>query len=468
MDGANRTQPGGTLTVAVLIIARIRRTSLVFVPRNEERRTVIRSSMLALLLAILPAAQVRADLADYVQRPEPKFAWKLIRKIEAPDGIIFDLELVSQVWQDIPWQHQLQIYQPKGVAPSATMLLYNTGGKSSVGNIFFGMEVARKTKTPVAILYGIPNQPLFDGKREDALIAETFVRYLETRDGNWPLLFPMVKSVVKAMDAVQAFAKEEWKQPVKQFVISGASKRGWTTWLTAAADPRVKAIAPFVIDTLNMVEQMEYQKKSFGVYSDMLRDYTARKLVPIPPTDEAKKLWSMIDPYFYRAKLTMPKLMINGNNDPYWTVDALNLYWDGLTGEKYVTYVPNAGHNLQEPDGNRTRALNSLSAFVRHQVTDRPLPKLTWQHEDKEGQAHLTVESDTQFRTARLWVATAPTRDFRKAKWESQRVDRIKGMVYGHVDPPKLGFLAFYAEMDFEIDGIAYTLSTQIRVVAAK
>ena len=110
-----------------------------------------RTSMLAVLLAVLPAAPARADLADYVQRPEPKFAWKLIQKIAAPDGVIYDLELVSQVWQDIPWQHQLQIYQPKGVAPSATMLLYNTGGKANVGMIVFGMEVARKTKTPVAV-----------------------------------------------------------------------------------------------------------------------------------------------------------------------------------------------------------------------------------------------------------------------------------------------------------------------------
>ncbi len=86
-------------------------------------------------------------------------------------------------------------------------------------------------KAPIAILYDIPNQPLLDGKKEDALIAETFVRALETKDMSWPLLFPMAKSVVKAMDALQAFSKEELKLPVTQFVLSAprnaGGQRGW-------------------------------------------------------------------------------------------------------------------------------------------------------------------------------------------------------------------------------------------------
>src|SRR5437762_2893112 len=141
-------------------------------------------------------------------------------------------------------------------------------------------------------------------KKDDALIAETFVRHLKTKDDSWPLLFPMVKSLVRAMDALQEFARQEWKKPVKDFIVSGGSKRGWTTWLTGAADPRVRAIAPLVIDTLNMPVQMEHQLKSFGTYSLMIKDYTERGLVPMPDTAEAKRLWSMVDPYLYRDRLT--------------------------------------------------------------------------------------------------------------------------------------------------------------------
>ena len=214
------------------------------------------------------------------------------------------------------------------------MLLWNTGGKASTSSALFGMQLAAKSQSPVALLFGIPNQPLFDGKKEDALIAETFVRFLETKDSTWPLLFPMVKSLVKAMDALQAFTEKEFQQKVENFVVSGASKRGWTSWLTGAADKRVKAIAPLVIDTLNFQEQIPGQIKAFGTYSEQLADYTSRNLVPLPESKEGKTLWHWVDPYQYREKLTMPKMIINGANDPYWTLDALNNYWDGLKGDR--------------------------------------------------------------------------------------------------------------------------------------
>ena len=77
----------------------------------------------------------------------------------------------------------------------------------------------------------------------------------------------------------------------------------------------------------------------------------------MPDTTEAPKLWQMIDPWVYREKLTLPKMIINGANDPYWPLDALNSYWDDLKGEKWVLYVPNAGHDLREADTNGKKEL---------------------------------------------------------------------------------------------------------------
>ncbi|HET8562958.1 MAG TPA: PhoPQ-activated protein PqaA family protein [Candidatus Binatia bacterium] len=436
-----------------------------------QKRSLIVVAALACLGMSLFATPGWADLGQYVRKPEAEFGWKLKDTIESGQSgdRIYDLHFVSQTWQENTWQHQLQVYQPAGVAPSSTLFLWITGGSARPAHVAFGMELGRKIRAPVAFLYHIPNQPLLESKlREDDLIAETFVRYLKTKDENWPLLFPMVKSVVKAMDVLQAFGKQQWAEPINTFIVSGASKRGWTTWLTAAIDERVQAIAPAVIDTLNMRDQMPRQLKAFGAYSDRLAPYTRRGLLPIPETPEGQRLLKMVDPWAYRDKLILPKLIINGSNDFYWVTDALNLYWSELPGNKWVLYVPNAGHNLQRqdrPQSDRFNDLiNALAAFYRHQISGRSMPKLIWKHESVNGRLRLTVEATPAPTGGRLWVAQTVTQDFRTAKWIEQAVTVAQGIVVGEVTPPKKGYLAFFGELDYEIDGLKYHLSTQIRV----
>jgi PhoPQ-activated pathogenicity-related protein len=426
-------------------------------------------TLVATLLAV--AAPVRADLYDYVKKPDDSFKWTLKSKTEAASGKTYAIEMTSQTWEGIKWEHSLVIYLPEGVKPGESMLLWNDGGKPDPLRSLIAFELSRRGKIPVAFLYGIPSQPLFDGKKEDALIAETFVRYLKTEDESWPLLFPMAKSLVRAMDALQAFAKDEWKKELNSFVVSGASKRGWTSWLTGAADSRVKAIAPCVIDMLNFGKQLPHQVLSFGKPSEMIKDYTERGLIPIPDTTAGRKLWAMVDPWMHRDKLTMPKMIINGANDPYWPQDALNLYWNDLKGDKWVLYVPNAGHGLEQTYGDgkkdRTRAISTLAAYARCQVRNEPMPKMTWKHGDDGDQMTLTVTCDPTPKAARLWVSDSASRDNRKSVWKEQAVKLDNGTVTGSVDKPKEGWRTFFAECEFERDGQTIYLSTQLRMFEA-
>ncbi len=423
---------------------------------------------LALAALCLPAA-ARADLAEYLAKPDKSFGWKLVGKAkDVPGGTYWHLKVTSQTWQGIDWKHDIAVVLPEKVKPNGSVFLWNTGGELKPAGVLQALDLATRMKAPVAWVWGVPNQPLFDGKKEDALIAETFVRYLKTKDGDWPLLFPMAKSVTRSMDAIQAFAKQEWKAEVKDFVVSGASKRGWTTWLTAAVDKRVRAIAPVVIDTLNMRKQMDHQIFSFGAYSLMIKDYTERKLVPLPPGEDAKRLWTMVDPYFYREKYTMPKLILNGTNDPYWTQDALNFYWDDLPGPKWVAYVPNAGHNVQQKlAGGKTsgeRASSVLAAFAHCQIHGKKMPAMSWKFTDgKEGSRLDLTAADGK--GARLWTADAKTRDFRESTWTEIPTKLAEGKVSATVVTPEKGFRVFMGEADFEIDGIAFKLTTQVRIL---
>ncbi len=437
---------------------------------NKKSVFLVLACVLCLQLS-LPRAVLSDALERYVGRSEREFSWKLKGKTDSAQSgdRIYELQLVSQVWQGIRWEHQLQVYRPLGVTPNSVLFLWVTGGAPRPGSISLGLELARRMRAPVAFLYQIPNQPLFEDKLfEDDLVAETFVRYLKTGDENWPLLFPMVKSVVKAMDVLQAFGKQQWDTPIQSFIVSGASKRGWTVWLAAAVDRRIRAIAPLVIDTLNMREQMPRQLKAFGAYSAELAPYTSRGLLPIPATAEADRLLNMVDPWAYRDRLVVPKLIINGTNDSYWTIDALNVYWRHIPGDNRVLYVPNAGHDLRRQDGPRGGQLdhlvNGLAAFVRYQSSGRSMPVLKSQKDATTGRLRLAVDAAPPPLAARLWVAHSATPDFRAAKWIAQPLNLSGGQIFGEVTRPEKGFAAFFGELDYSIDGLAYQLSTRIQV----
>ena len=87
-------------------------------------------------------------------------------------------------------------------------------------------------------------------------------------------------------------------------------------------DPRVQALAPMVIDVLNMGPQMKHQVATWGKYSEQIHDYTERGIQKYMPTERGQALEQIVDPYSYRQTLTQPKLIILGTNDRYWPLDA--------------------------------------------------------------------------------------------------------------------------------------------------
>jgi PhoPQ-activated pathogenicity-related protein len=90
-------------------------------------------------------------------------------------------------------------------------------------------------------LMNIPNEPATfysewpkpKPRSEDSLLAFCWRHFVNGSSPYWLARMPMTKAVVRAMDTVQAFiATQPGIQPVKRFLVAGASKRGWTTWYT--------------------------------------------------------------------------------------------------------------------------------------------------------------------------------------------------------------------------------------------
>jgi len=307
-------------------------------------------------------------------------------------------------------------------------------------------RLAETLQSPVGVLRQVPFQPLWD-RREDALIAYTFDRYLATGEADWPLLLPMVKSAVRGMDAIQTVARERWQIPIDNFTVCGASKRGWTSWLTAAVDTRIAAVAPMVIDVLNMQAQMDHQKATWGTLSEEIRDYADLDIPARLRSDpRGAELLSIVDPYGFRSRLTQPKLILLATNDHYWPLDSLGLYWSGLPEPKRVLYFPNQGHSVTDFD----TLIGTISAVHRYSARHEPLPSVSWKFTERSRELVLDAQSDRKALRVRQWSAHSPTRDFRPAVWTAQPCRRSHGHYLCAVLKNADGYAASYAEFTFK------------------
>ncbi|HVY64159.1 MAG TPA: PhoPQ-activated protein PqaA family protein [Gammaproteobacteria bacterium] len=415
-----------------------------------------------------------AALATYVHAPDPTYSWRIQRRYTNPNAEILELHLESQTWKGGLWQHQLMLVRPKRVPDPRHAVLVVGGGRwhdefatataeeplPKDGELF--VAIARALRSTVVVLGQVPFQPLFD-LTEDKLIAHTFDRYLATGDTEWPLLLPMVKAVVRAMDASSEASLREWGAPLERFTVTGGSKRGWTTWLTAPVDSRVTAIAPIVIDALNMRRHFPHQTQVWGAPSEAIRPYTDLHLTDILGSDAGEPLRQIVDPYSYRAALTLPKLIVLATNDEYFPLDSANLYWDGLPGPKYLLYMPNEPHGI-EHFGPFVRGLRAL-----HAAADRgpPLPKLDWEYQWQDSQLVLCVRSaQPGAGMLKLWQASSSDRDFRDEKWAT--VAQTKGAAARFVLPrPAAGYAAAFVEAGFGRALKAFALSTNLAVFPA-
>lgn len=419
-------------------------------------------------------------LANYIAKPDASFSWRVQARYEVPGAELVELRLHSQTWRDVLWKHQLilvkptRLPQPERLATTRQGVLVIGGGRwretpdpdfeaelREDSRIF--VEIANRLETVVAVLGQVPFQPMF-GMTEDELIAHSFEQYLATGDDEWPLLLPMVKSVVRAMDATQAFVAQDWGMLLERYTVLGGSKRGWTTWLTGVVEPRAAALVPTVIDALNFEAHMPYQSLIWGRPSEKLEPYTRRNLPEILGTEPGRNLRAIVDPYSYVTQFVQPKLIVIATNDAYFPVDALNLYWDELPGAKYVLYLPNDEHSIEDFG----RLIPALNAVHRHASEAAPMPELAWEFREIDGAIRLCVRADPQPTSVAAWSASSRDAGFRDAKFVPQLVEAREGVYVHDLRWPVSGFRAVFAEVFFTQGERRYVLSTNLRVTDAK
>lgn len=439
-----------------------------------------------ILLALLSSycfAQPKNETAldRYVHSPDAAYKWELVRTLPGKGYTAFVLGVTSQNWlttaevDRTEWKHWVTVIRPDSVKSDAALLMISGGSNNNPApekTDELMAAIAVKTSTVTVELRNIPNQPLsFYGesrkRSEDAIIAFTWKKYLETGDERWPARLPMTKAAVRAMDATQEFLASDagGKVKVGRWVISGGSKRGWTTWTVGITDKRVIAIMPAVIDLLNMEASFVHHWRAYGFWAPAVDDYVEHGVMDWVGTKEFHNLMKIVEPYNYRDRLTMPKFIINSAGDQFFLPDSSQFYFKDLKGEKYLRYVPNTDHGVTR----RSDAGASLAAYYQSIVEGWKRPEFSW---TITADGKFTVTCKDKPSAVKLWQASNPdARDFRLEKigpaYKSTDLAPAGNGVYTvQLPKPEKGFTAGFVELTFPTPGGSeWKFTTDVKVV---
>lgn len=385
-------------------------------------------------------------LFDYINAPDSHYTWTDTGiRLNDSGWHGFMLNLTSQQWltpQDVSksvWTHQLLVIVPDELKKRNHAIIYVTGGgndnphtpKKDDVDVLVSAVLAVQTGAIAAVLWQVPNQPqvfaddpLKHSRGEDGLVAYTWRHIVDqpTRP-DYVAYLPMVKSVVRAMDAITEFVSKLQIANIKKFVVAGASKRGATTWLTGAYDGslpvsqrRVLGIAPIVFDMLRLERSVPHMYEAYGGWTFAFNDYWVNNVTVLLGTPKMKILTDVVDPISYVDTLTMPKLIITATGDEFFMPDDNWYWWDELKHEKHLLMVQNAEHSMAT--GVQT-LFEGAASFFEGLVANDTRPTYTWTIDEATGT--LTMKSKTKPEKVTLMIAETVSskpnrRDFRMIK----------------------------------------------------
>jgi PhoPQ-activated pathogenicity-related protein len=436
---------------------------------------------LLLLYAGWSQADQSAALKHYVYEDDPAYTYQLIEQLPGQDYDLYFLKMASQNWRSETevsptlWRHWLTIIVPHRLSSSTANLTILGGGLSAspphreVYEPF--LPLATASGNIQVIISQVLGQPLTFAEldeplQEDALVAYSWRKSMETGDPTWSVFLPMTKASVRAMDTAQAFVSAFLSLQVNDFIVSGFSKYGAIAWLTAAIDPRVVAVAPGVFNVLHLADQLERHYNSYGFYADTLSVYEQNGIMKNIRSPEGKLLEALVDPISYKQALTMPHLLLSTTGDEFFLPDASEIYIHEIPGETLQRIVPNTNHSL---DNKLEDMIQGLIAWNQMQLSGASRPAIEWQL-SKDGV--LTVHSDQTPMVVKLWQASNPEgRDFRQETlgdqaWSETIIASSEdGDYHVNVEQPETGWTAYLVELTYPgIAGIPQIYSTSVFV----
>jgi len=408
----------------------------------------MRFSLLAFLFLGLLASVFGTALDDYVWAHDDHYGWVdtgvVLEGKSRPRGNFpgrswkgYVLNMTSQQWLDESivsrsiWWHMLVVIVPDQINYEANGTLWITGGSnenpmpsSTDEDILLSAELAMGIGAVTGALFQVPNEhivfaddPIQKSRSEDAIIAYTWDHFMRNpEDSEWLLRLPMVKASLRAMDTITDWAAQNLDQQIDYYSVAGASKRGWTTWDVGAVDPdRVQLIVPIVLDAINFADVMHHQWRSYGGWAYALKDYYEMDIMTRLDIPETKMLQEIVDPYFYRERLTMPKLVVNAVGDEFQQPDDTWYWWNDMPEPKHFLMVPNAEHSLATGIFEATPAIGT---WISYHLKKKAVPSFSWEISPIRGDITVQLDNSHPVHAVTMYFARSCSldnarRDFR-------------------------------------------------------
>ncbi|WP_017349363.1 PhoPQ-activated protein PqaA family protein [Pantoea sp. A4] len=330
--------------------------------------------------------------------------YRLMSQSWSPDGLVTPMA----------WQHDVNIYIPPNPRGDLALIAVDLDERTNA-------ETAYYSHTIVVSLNNVPSVDLtYQGdkapREEDDSIARSWQLYMDkpALRARLPLHVPMAAAISQTIRLAKAELKQ---QHIDKFVVTGASKRGWATWLAGISDPAVVAIVPFVADVLNTQKMVQHMYQTYGgnwpiAFGPYYQNHTDMEY----KTAHFAELMKIEDPMQYmgtdqQQRLAIPKYIVNASGDDFFPPDNAKFYYNALPGVKSLRMAPNSDHI-----GINRFFRSSLVTFLDRLQEKRPLPVINESLEQQSTSKLLRLSFSEKPVRIEVWRAVNPTaRDFRLA-----------------------------------------------------
>ena len=400
-----------------------------------------------------------------------------------------DLIFTSQNWHDSIWRHRARIYIPENYQkdgnvgiigahmdfiPEKNYIIGGTAVKHMphlargkiIGSDNLGTEAEFCEGTAIDLgipimLFNTPGDIIF-GLDESDLMGFGLKKLGETFDMTWFPYLPIVKSYLRAITLLHSIPEIN----AQRAVLFGNSKRGVSVSIASGVDPdRIAGIlctGAHGGNTLYMT-LMKYAQLGPNVGGPAIERMgpgflPAERLLEILNSPAGFFLLMTFDPYLWRQQIKSSYMIAIGTNDEFTglgTPDGMIKYFEG---DKAILYIDNLPHTWTS-----IKHLAAWKMWLAHIYRGRNIPTIELKSETINSKLKITViaKSSTEIRNVNLYYSFNKTFDWRFAKWEYYKMDKVNKTYNFSLNLLPDMNLAYYVEVeDFdESSGSGYVSS---------